>query len=304
MRNVLVIGGGSIAEKHIFNLIKLKFDVYSITSNNNFLKENNDIKKIKNINKVPNILFAIIANSTNKHLKFIEILAKKKIHIYCEKPIFHKKFNYLKLKNLLKKNNTHFFVGYQLLQDTKVKYLKEKLKKQIIKSFVADVGHNYEVWRKNKVRKQSYYNKTSLGGGVIFELVHEINLIRNLIGDIKEIKSFKSQFRKDKCELSAVSIIKTKNKIIGTLYQDMYSKNLFRNLKIITNKFTYNIDFKKNIIFENEKKIVFKENNSQINLLEKSVCEFIKLIKTKKTNLVFYDAAVNDLKTCLNMHQK
>ena len=66
MRNVLVIGGGSIAEKHIFNLIKLKFDVYSITSNNNFLKENNDIKKIKNINKVPNILFAIIAKIQNK----------------------------------------------------------------------------------------------------------------------------------------------------------------------------------------------------------------------------------------------
>ena len=83
----------------------------------------------------------------------------------------------------------------------------------------------------------------------------------------------------------------------------MYSKNLFRNLKIITNKFTYDIDFKKNIIFENEKKIFFKDNNSQINLLEKSICEFIKLIKEKKTNLVFYDAAVNDLKTCLSMQK-
>lgn len=304
MSNVLVIGGGSIAEKHIFNLIKLKYVVYSLTSNKNFLKDNKDIKKIKNINKVPDILFAIIANSTYKHLKFIEILAKKKIHIYCEKPIFYKKFNYLKLKNLLKKNNIHFFVGYQLLQDTKVKYLKEKLKKQIIKSFVANVGHNYEVWRKNKPRKESYYNKTSLGGGVIFELVHEINLIRNLIGDITEIKSFKSQYGKEKCELLAVSIIKTKNKILGTLYQDMYSKNLFRNLKIITNKFTYDIDFKKNIIFENEKRIIFEDSNSQIILLEKSICEFIKLIKEKKTNLVFYDAAVNDLKTCLSMHQK
>ena len=84
----------------------------------------------------------------------------------------------------------------------------------------------------------------------------------------------------------------------------MLSKNLFRNLKIITNKVTYDIDFKKNIIFENEKKIVFKDNNSQINLLEKSVCEFIRLIKKRKTNLVFYDAAVNDLKNCLIMHKK
>ena len=303
MTNVLVIGGGSIAEKHILNLIKLKFIVYSLTSNDNFLNDNKDIKKIKSIDKAPNILFAIIANSTNKHLKYMEILAKKKIHIYCEKPIFHKAFNYLKLKNLITKNNIHFFVGYQLLQDTKVKYIKEKLKKQIIKSFIATVGHNYEVWRKNKPRKESYYNKTSLGGGVIFELVHEINLIRNLIGDIEEIKSFKSQFNQDKCELLAVSIIKTKNKILGTLYQDMLSKNLFRNLKIITNKVTYDIDFKKNIIFENEKKIVFKDNNSQISLLEKNICEFIKLIKKRKKDSVFYDSAVNDLKNCLIMHK-
>ena len=304
MSNVLVIGGGSIAEKHILNLIKLKFIVYSLTSNDNFLNGNKDIKKIKSIDKVPNILFAIIANSTNRHLKYMEILARKKIHIYCEKPIFHKKFNYLKLKNLIIKNNIHFYVGYQLLLDSKVKYIKEKLKKQIIRSFIATVGHNYEVWRKNKPRKESYYNKTSSGGGVIFELVHEINLIRNLIGDIKEIKSFKSRFSQDKCELLAVSIIKTKNKILGTLYQDMLSKNLFRNLKIITNKVTYDIDFKKNIILENEKKIIFKDNNSQIKLLEKSIFEFTKLIKKKKTNLVFYDAAVNDLKDCLMMHKK
>ena len=304
MKNVLVIGGGSIAEKHIFNLIKLKFTVYSFTSNNNFLNDNKDIKKIKSIEKIPHIIFAIIASSTNRHLKYMEILARKKIHIYCEKPIFHKKFNYLKLKNIIKKNNIHFYVGYQLLQDTKVKYIKAKLKKQTIKSFISTVGHNYEVWRKNKPRKESYYNKTSLGGGVIFELVHEINLIRNLIGDIEEIKSFKSQLSQDKCERLAVSIIRTKNRILGTLYQDMLSKSLFRNLKIITDKATYDIDFKANIIFENEKKVVFRDNNSQINLLEKSICEFIKLIKKRKTNLVFYDAAVNDLKNCLMMHKK
>ena len=63
----------------------------------------------------------------------------------------------------------------------------------------------------------------------------------------------------------------------------MYSKNLFRNLKIITNKFTYDIDFKKNIILENTKKEFSSKIITQANkLIRKSICEFIKLIKGKK----------------------
>lgn len=303
MNNVLVIGGGSIAEKHVQNLIKLKYTVYSYTSNEKFFKHNKEIKRIKNINNIPEIYFAVIASSTNKHLKYLEILINKKIHIYCEKPIYHKKFNYKKIRDLLKKKKVYFFVGYQLLQDSKVNFVREKIKKKKILSFIAKVGHDYEVWRKNSPRKESYYNQTSLGGGVIFELIHEINLIRNLIGDIEKIKSFKSNSEHQKCELVAVSIIKTKKNILGTLYQDMLSNNLFRSLKIITIDKNYDIDFKKNTIYENEKEILFKESNSQISLLQKNLKYFIDLIENTKPNTSFYDFAVEDLKCCLKMHK-
>ena len=78
MDNVLVIGSGSIAKKHIDNLYNLGFRIYVFTSNNKFKEKNDKIKKIKNLNKIPKILFAIIANSTNNHLKYIELLIKKK----------------------------------------------------------------------------------------------------------------------------------------------------------------------------------------------------------------------------------
>ena len=42
----------------------------------------------------------------------------------------------------------------------------------------------------------------------------------------------------------------------------------------------------KKILSLKMKKIFFKDNNSQINLLEKSICEFIKLIKEKNKSSI------------------
>ena len=304
MDNVLVIGGGSIAKKHIENLLDLGFCIYVFTSNNKFKAKNDKIKKIKNLKNIPKILFAIIANSTNNHLRYMELLIKKKINIYCEKPIFHKEFEYSKLRKLIKKNKIKFFAGYQLLQDTKVKYVKKKIKGLKIRSFIASVGYDFYLWRKDIPRKKSYFINTSTGGGVIFELVHEVNLISNLIGKIEKIKTFKNQSINNNCEDVAVTIIKTENNIIGTLYQDMCSKLFFRKIKIITNKINYEIDFKKNIVLENNKIVNFTNSNSQLSLLKKNLKDFIGQIKNNNRSLDSYDMSVRDLKNCLKMHDK
>jgi len=302
--NVLVIGSGSIAQKHIKNLHSLKYKVYVISNNSKFFTKNNKIERILDHKNLPNIAFAIIANSSFNHYKFIEILIKKKIHIYCEKPIFHKEFNYLKTRNQLKKNKIIFYSGYQLLRDSKIEYIKKKLKKLKVKSFMASVGHDFTKWRKHKIRKDSYYKNTSKGGGVIFELVHEVNLISNLFGKILKIKTFKKSASNFQCEDIATSIIQTDQKIIGTLYQDMYSRIFFRNIAIVTNKKNFTINFEQNIILENRKVIKFKESNNQLSLLKKNLQEFIKKIKKKDYSLKEFDGSVSDLKNCLKMHAK
>jgi len=302
--NVLVLGSGSIAQKHIKNLVYLRYKVYVYSNNINHRINNKKIKRILNFKNPPKFDFAIIANSTFKHYDSVKFLIKKKIHFYCEKPIYHKKFNYLKIRKQLKKNKIIFHSGYQLLKDSKVEYIKKKLKNLKVKSFIASVGHDFTKWRKNKIRKNSYYINTSKGGGVIFELVHEINLISNLFGKILNIKTFKTSSSNFKCEDIATSIISTEKKIIGTLYQDMYSRFFFRNLKIITDKKNYIIDFEKNIVLENKKIIKFKDSNSQMILLKKNLKEFIKKIKKNDYSLKNFDNSVLDLKNCLKMHIK
>ena len=94
LKKVLVIGTGSIAQKHIDILKSLKYLVYVYSeTNNEFFKKNLKINRLLNLDKLNIFEFVILANKTSHHLKILKILINQKIHIYCEKPIFYKKFN-------------------------------------------------------------------------------------------------------------------------------------------------------------------------------------------------------------------
>jgi predicted dehydrogenase len=303
MKKVLVIGTGSIAQKHINILVSLNYSVsvYS-EANDKFFKNNLKINRLVNLNKLDSFKFTILANKTSDHLKVLKILIDQNMHIYCEKPIFYKKFNSQKMRDKIKKNKIVFHNGYQLRNDTKIRYIQQKLKKQKIKSFQVSVGHDFIKWRKAGVHKNSYFSDTKKGGGVIFELVHEINLINLLFGKVKKISTIKSNSKNFKCEDLAVSIIETENKITGSLYQDMFSKIFFRYIIITTNKSFFKIDMVNNLIIENNKIKKFKNTNKQVDLLRRNILLFKNRISKKDYLLDNYDEALFDLDTCLKKH--
>ncbi len=303
MKKVLVIGTGSIAKKHINILNSLNYSVYVFSeTNDKFFKNNLATFRLSNLNKLNNFEFAILANKTSSHLKILKILINQGIHIYCEKPIFYKKFNYEKIRDQIKKNKIVFHNGCQLRNDTKIRYIEQKLKKLKIKSFQVAVGHDFHQWREAGVHANSYFSNTKNGGGVIFELVHEINLINLLFGNIKKIYTIKSNSKKYSCEDVAVSAIETENKIVGSLYQDMFSSIFFRYIKIVTNKIFFEIDMVHNLIVENTKIIKFRNINKQVDLLRKNILLFKNRIIKRDYSLNDYDSALFDLDICLKMH--
>jgi predicted dehydrogenase len=303
MKKVLVIGTGSIAKKHINILNSLKYSVYIFSeTNNKFFEKNFTIFRLPNLNKLNNFEFVILANKTSSRLKILKILINQGMHIYCEKPLFYKKFNYQRIRNQIKKNKIVFHNGCQLRNDTKIKYIEQKLKKLEIKSFQVSVGYDFHRWRKAGVHANSYFSNTKNGGGVIFELVHEINLINLLFGKIKKIYTIKSNSKRYSCEDVAVSVIETENKIVGSLYQDMFSRVFFRYIKIVTNKFFFEIDMVNNLIVENTKIKKFKNINKQVDLLRKNILLFKNRIIKKDYCLNDYDSALYDLDICLKMH--
>lgn len=312
MKKVLILGSGSIAKKHQTIMTQLGYEIFFYSEKNRYKKFLNEkfIKYITNktellkIVKIERFSFAIIANETFKHLKTINFCIDNNINIFCEKPINSLKFDYLKLRKRLEKKKLFFMCNYQLQNLDCILRIKKILKKEKVVSFNMSVGHTIKKWRKDNIRTQSYYVNKKKGGGVIFELIHEINLLKFIFGNFIKINTYSEKINKKfKCEDIAVSIIKTKKNIIGTLYQDMVSPIFFRKLSVVCLKNYYELDLINNIITSNKsKKIKFKKI-SQLNLIKKNLIKFINLTK-KKITYKFYDESVEDFKITLKMHNE
>lgn len=290
MNKILIIGSGSVAKKHISNLISLGYQPVMISSQRikNYFKDEKKILYIKNLKNIKKeqILFVLICNSTDNHFKYLKYFNNQQFHIYCEKPVVHKIKDLIFLRRQLKQNRHNiFFVGYQLLRNKTVIRLKKYIKNKKIVSANLYVGHNIKYWRKN-IRQQSYYLNLKKGGGVIFELIHEINLIRHLFGEINFIKTLKNKVVSKNCEDIAVSIFKTNKNILGTINQEMLNENYKRNLSILTINEQIDVDIFKGIITITKKNKVVKkiigEKYNQINMLKNNIKYFINILKKRK----------------------
>jgi predicted dehydrogenase len=81
--NVLIIGLGSIARKHIaaLNSMQSDFNIYALRSNSN-AKIEEGVTNIYNLNEINVVFdFAIVANPTHLHYEYIEQLANKGFHL-------------------------------------------------------------------------------------------------------------------------------------------------------------------------------------------------------------------------------
>jgi hypothetical protein len=136
-------------------------------------------------------------------------------------------------------------------------------------------------------------------------LIHEINLIQNLLGKIIYIKTLKKKSNKNyNLEDLAVSIIKTKKNIIGLLHQDMVSPIFYRRIKILTQRNLYYLDIANNIFKINKKKIKLNiSDNFHQSLLKKNLINFIKLIDNNNKSLEYFEQSISDLKVALKMHK-
>lgn len=221
---VIIKGSGSIANKHIQILSEFNIKIFVLIKKNIEKKrfEKKNLKYIKFIKSLQNIdekkvLFCLIASSTNNHLKDINFFIEKRLNIFCEKPISNKIDNLYLIKKKILKEKIFFYVNYQLKKHFFIKKINKIVKNEKIYHIELRVGNNLKTWRKNKIRNNSYYISNQKGGGVIFELIHEINLINLLFGEIKRIKTLKKKINIKKAEDIAISVFETNKKILGTL---------------------------------------------------------------------------------------
>lgn len=238
MKKVLIIGCGSIGTRHGEILKAMGNDVAYVTSRSD---TNNKIFKSLDLGlKNHNPEYIIISNRTSEHFLTFQELIKHNFRntILIEKPIFSK------YEQQITKSFKNVYVAYNFRFHPLIKKAKEFLKNKKIVSAFAYVGQYLPQWRPTTDYRQSYSAKTSLGGGVLRDLSHELDFLLWLLGPTTSLKSSGGHYSNLEIETEdAVSILmSTKHCPHVLVHMNYLDRRVQRTLKINTTTETLEID--------------------------------------------------------------
>ena len=183
--NVLIVGLGSIARKHISALRSLEmYDVslYALRSS----QDAGVLEGVYNIYSVDYLAkysfdFAIISTPTSHHYKAILQLLPYNIPLFIEKPVFES-LNYNELVQQVGLSNIKSYVACNLRFIDCLKFTQRYLKDHRVNEVNIYCGSYLPEWRPSQDYRKNYSANRSMGGGVHIDLIHEIDYVSWLFG--------------------------------------------------------------------------------------------------------------------------
>ena len=268
--NILIIGLGSIARKHIDAIRALKIDakIYALRSNQNTISED----KIENIFSLEHfdipIDFAIISNPTNLHYKYIKILAEKEIPIFIEKPAIHSLENSDALIKLVESKKVITYVACNLRFHPCLVFLKNYLNSVQTRINEVNVycGSYLPDWRPGKDFRKIYSANAEMGGGVHLDLFHELDYTTWLFGFPN--KSFSIKRNVSSLDIDAIDYANYSleyQNYTANIILNYYRNKVKRTIEIVLENQILLVDLVNNIVVNEEDKVLFKITDFKIN---------------------------------------
>jgi predicted dehydrogenase len=236
----LVVGCGSIGNRHIKNLLDLKQYVIAFEPDENTrqnIKSQYAIQVFNDLDKAIDLVDAVlICSPSYLHAEHIEKCIYANKHIFVEKPLACSLNQLTNVKSLMKDFNKVFQVGFNWRFHKQVLKLQDKLD-------LGRIGKIYNVqltyssylpnWRKNDYTETYSANK-NMGGGIILDNIHDIDIARKLFGNI--ISVYCSARRIGDLDIDVedtADIILEMNNFNVYLHMDYLGKIPLRSCKII-----------------------------------------------------------------------
>lgn len=190
-KNILVVGTGSIGRRHISNLLSSGCSVGVYSYRHKVIDGLDEVFYEQELS--PEIFkkydAVVIANNTDKHLDIAKICIKENKPFYIEKPISHNFNDVDDINSKIIDSNLYTKVGYMMRAHPNLVFLKNYLKKnkKTIYYVSANVGQWLKDWRPGTDYRDCYSAHKDQGGGVIFDLIHELDIAHWLFGEMDKI---------------------------------------------------------------------------------------------------------------------
>lgn len=214
----MVMGAGSIGDRHIRVLKNLHFSNIWVYRQRNLPLQNIDSDSINiftNSDQINEIkpFAAIVCTPTAQHMEQVIYCIEQGIHVLIEKPLSHALTGIQKLKKTVLANNTCVQVAYMLryhpLFQTVKTHIQTK-KMGPLFSMQCYWGEYLPDWHPWEDYRESYAGRKDLGGGAALTLSHDVDLVNWLSGSrVKKwntLKNYSSSLEIDVESAADISI--------------------------------------------------------------------------------------------------
>jgi len=310
--NILIIGFGSIGQRHYQNLRKLGLSNVSVYDTDKQRTKKSGLKVVKNISlstlKQFDIVF--ICNPSHFHIQTALRCVEAGCHVFIEKPLSHNLKDIGKLQKISARKKRIVMVACNMRFHPCLLFIKEYLEtKKLGKVFGIrhKFGYYLPYWRPGEDYRKNYAAKRSTGGGIILDDIHEFDLLFWLNNNQKIVQS---SFLFDKVsdleietEDICIAFFQFKNNVFGSVMCDYLSKSYKRTCNVMAEKGNLEWDFNENIVWlkkdESAKKLFAVKDYNVNSMYLKEIKYFLDCVDKKRATFNDITTAYRVLEYCI-----
>jgi predicted dehydrogenase len=254
---ILIIGFGSIGQRHYWNLRGLGYRNVWVYDADELKVKNlelriNDLKK----NTLKQFVVVFVCSPNNWHIKHALAAARAGCHLFIEKPLSHSSAGLKELASLCRQHKLVNMVGCDMRFDPGLIFIKKYISAGKLGKVYAihhEYGYYLPYWRPQQDYRKNYAAKKKSGGGIILDDLHEFDLLFWL-NDFRAAKEAKfifgrvSELKIETEDICAASF-KFTNRVIGTVRCDYLQQAEARSCKVIGRKGTLEWQVNENAVW-------------------------------------------------------
>lgn len=190
----------------------------------------------KALSENPDVTF--ITNPTSLHIPVAIKAAESGSHLFIEKPISDSMEGVQKLQRIISKKKLTACIGFNMRFCPILIAIEKALKQKEIGDVIsirAEVGQYLPEWHPSEDYSHNYSALKELGGGVILDLIHEMDYVRWLAGEeINQVFCDGGKYSKLKIETEDIAeiLLRTKKSILS-VHVDYLQYPMVRRCSII-----------------------------------------------------------------------
>jgi predicted dehydrogenase len=241
MPRILIAGVGSIGRRHLRNLLQLGVqDIHLYRTHPNAPNETPELPVFTELKRAleskPQAV--IVCNPTAFHMEIALAAARAGCHLFIEKPLSHSWNAVEELLSMVREKRLVAMVGFDLRFDPGLCRMKNLIEQNHIGPLIAihaQVGQYLPDWRTGDDYRDGMSARMATGGGVILDLIHELDYTSWLFGPIAQVACFADKVSSLEIETedTASILLRFRNGAIGTVSLDYVQRFPSRTCRII-----------------------------------------------------------------------